>query len=223
MGRNAEPARRFGALGVCAAERRKEPSAKKSLLHSSDDASRVDGVAPRSNVRAGPVEELNVKERRARRAALGLAVSAALVIGAGLAAGAGPHAQEGSKPYPIYTSDHLAGTMETLGPNFAAAARALEAGDYPAAKERLARAREQLATTITFWRQRGRDDGVGFVRAAVRAMDDLDAAMSVDDVDAPAASGFAADVQATCNACHAAYREPDPEGGFRLKTEALEP
>ena len=140
-----------------------------------------------------------------------------------LLAGAALHAQDGPKPYPIYTADHLAGTMEPLGPNFAAAVRALDAGDYPAAKERLARAREQLATTITFWRQRDRDDGVGFVRTAVRAMDDLDAAMSVDAVDAEAAAGFAADVQATCNACHAVYREPDPEGGFRLKAEALEP
>ena len=139
------------------------------------------------------------------------------------AAGAGLQAQEGPKPYPIYTADHLAGTMETLGPNFAAAVRALEAGDYPAAKERLARAREQLATTITFWRQRERDDGIGFVRTAVRAMDDFDAAMSVDVVGAGAAAGFAADVQATCNACHGVYREPDPEGGFRLKAEALEP
>ena len=154
---------------------------------------------------------------RACGVTLGLAVSVTLVAGAGL------HAQEGPKPYPIYTADHLAGTMETLGPNFAAAVRALELGDYPAAKERLARAREQLATTITFWRQRDRDDGIGFVRTAIGAMDDLDAAMSMDAVDAAAASGFAADVQATCNACHGVYREPDQEGGFRLRAAALEP
>ena len=146
-----------------------------------------------------------------------------LVAAATMTAGSGLHAQDGPKPYPIYTADHLAGTMETLGPNFAAAVRALEAGDYPAAKERLARAREQLATTITFWRQRDRDDGIGFVRSAIGAMDELDAAMSMDAVDAAAASGFAADVQATCNACHGVYREPDPEGGFRLRAAALEP
>ena len=164
-----------------------------------------------------------MKERRARRTALGLVASVTMLLGAGLPAGAGPHPQDGPKPYPIYTADHLAGTMETLGPNFAAAVRALDAGDHAAAKERLARAREQLATTITFWRQRARDDGIDFVRTAVRAMDDFDAAMSVDDVDAEVASGFAAGVQATCNACHTLYREPDPEGGFRLKAEALEP
>ena len=152
-----------------------------------------------------------------RGLALGLCGAAMLLAGTGLGA------QDGPKPYPIYTADHLAGTMETLGPNFAAAVRALEAADYPAAKERLARAREQLATTITFWRQHERADGIGFVRTAVGAMDDLDAAMSVAVVDAEAASGFAADVQATCNACHAVYREPDPEGGFRLKAAAVEP
>ena len=153
----------------------------------------------------------------ARGLALGLVAAAPIVIGEAL------RAQEGPRPYPIYTADHLAATMEPLGPNFTAALRALEAGDYLAAKERLARAREQMATTITFWRQREREDAIGFVRTAVRAMDDLDAAMSVDVVDAEAAKGFAADVQATCNACHAVYREPDAEGGFRLKADALEP
>ncbi len=168
----------------------------------------------------GPVAAAALPARRSGRV---LACAVGLVVAAALPDSAGLHAQDGPKPYPIYTADHLAGTMETLGPNFAAAVRALQAADYPAAKERLARAREQLATTITFWRQRERDDGVRFVRNAVGAMDDLDAAMSVDAVDVEAASGFAGQVQATCNACHAVYREPDPAGGFRLKTAAVEP
>ena len=137
-------------------------------------------------------------------------------------AGAGPRAQDAPGPYPLYTAAHLAGAMETLGPNFDAALRALEAGDHPAAKERLARAREQLAATVTFWRRSAREDGVGFVRAAVRAMDDLDASMSAEEVDAAAAAGFAAAARAACDACHAVHREPDPEGGFRLKTESHE-
>ena len=113
--------------------------------------------------------------------------------------------------------------METLGPNFAAAVRALEAGDYPAAKERLARAREQLATTVTFWRQRERDDAIRFVRTALGKLDDLDAALSVDGVDAGAASGLAGEAEATCSACHAVYREEDPAGGFRLKPGSIQP
>lgn len=137
--------------------------------------------------------------------------------------GAAPRAQDGPKPYPIYTAAHLAGTMETLGPNFAAALRALEAGDYPAAKERLARAREQLATTITFWRQGEREDAVRFVRTAVGGMDDVDTALSGESVDATAASGLAGEVEATCNACHTVYREEDPAGGYRLKPGSVQP
>lgn len=155
--------------------------------------------------------------RGAARWAIGVAAAVAALAAAGLGA------QEGPKPYPVYTAVHLAGTMETLGPNFAAASRALAAADHPAAKERLARAREQLATTVTFWRQHARDDGIGFVRAAVRAMDDLDAAISVPVVDAEAASVRAAEVQAACDACHAVYREADPGGGFRLRAGTLDP
>ena len=153
----------------------------------------------------------------------GRALALALVAVAAMLAGSGARAQDAPKPYPIYTADHLAGTMETLGPNFAATVRALEAGDYAAAKERLARAREQLATTITFWRQRERDDAIRFVRTAVSTLDDLDAALSVDAVDADAAAALAGEGQTTCNACHAVYREEDPAGGFRLKAGAVQP
>ena len=59
----------------------------------------------------------------------------------------------GQVPYPIYTADHLASTMESLGPNFTATMQFVDARNYPAAKERVARAREQLATTVVFWRQ----------------------------------------------------------------------
>ena len=143
----------------------------------------------------------------------------------GLLAGAGLHAQDGPKPYPIYTADHLAGTMETLGPNFAAAVRALEAGDYPAAKERLARAREQLATTITpSGGSTSGADGIGFVRTAVGAMDDFDAAMSVDVVDAEAASRFrrrrAGDLQ---RLPRGSIASPTRRAVSRLQAGALEP
>ena len=158
---------------------------------------------------------------RRRRPGRVLACSLGLVAAAALPEGAGPRAQDGPPPYPIYTADHLARTMETLGPNFVAAVRALDARDHPAAKERLARAREQLATTITFWRRNERNDGVGFVRTAVRAMDDLDAAMSADVVDPEAASGLAGKVRAACDACHATYREADRAGGFRLKAGSV--
>lgn len=126
------------------------------------------------------------------------------------------------KPYPIYTVNHLAGTMETLGPNVAATMASLEAADYPAAKERLSRSREQLATTITFWRDHERDDAVGFVRAALGAMDDLDTALSTASIDSGRTAAAAAEIQAACASCHGVYREQDVSGEFRLKSSALE-
>ena len=142
----------------------------------------------------------------ARGLALGLVAAAAVLAGTGL------RAQDGARPYPIYTADHLAGTMETLGPTSPRRSRA-RAGGRPRRGEGAAcPRREQLATTITFWRQHERDDAVGFIRTAVRAMDDLDAAMSVDAVDAEAASGLAAEVQARCAACHENLSRSGPGG-----------
>ena len=137
--------------------------------------------------------------------------------------GATPAAQTDEPAYPIYTADHLAGTMETLGPNFAGTLQSVDAADWMTAKQRLSRSREQLATTITFWRKLRKDDAVGFVRDALRAMDDLDAAVSTETVDTARAAARAADVGVACAACHAIYREPDTmEGTFRLKTSALD-
>ena len=111
--------------------------------------------------------------------------------------------------------------METLGPNFDAGVRALEAADYPASKERFVRAREQLATTITFWRQRDREDAIAWIRDAVTKLDGLDTALSQDSVDAGAAGTQAQEIETTCNACHAVYREQDPATGeYRLKPGA---
>jgi len=126
-------------------------------------------------------------------------------------------------PYPIYTAGHLAAAMETLGPNFTATMRSLDAADYPTTKQRLSRSREQLATTITFWRDHEKEDAVGFVRAALRAMDELDTALSTERVDLGAMTMAVGQVRAACASCHDLYREQDAATGeFRLKSGAVE-
>ena len=127
------------------------------------------------------------------------------------------------KPYPIYTPDHLSATMETLGPNFTATMQSLEAADYAITKERLSRSREQLATTVTFWRDHERDDAIRYVRAALQGMDDLDVALSVDQVDSMAALTVAEEIRSACTSCHAVYREQDSTTGeYRLRLDVLE-
>ena len=124
-------------------------------------------------------------------------------------------------PYPIFTDAHLDAIMTTLGPNVAGVRAALSAGDYATAKERAIRSREQLATTITFWRDRDREDAVGWLRAALDRLDALDTALSAESVDAPAAETIGSEIAEACNSCHAVYREPDGDGGYQVRTSAL--
>lgn len=133
-----------------------------------------------------------------------------------------PAATSGQQgPYPIFTEARLDATMTTLGPNVAGVRAALAAGDYSIAKERAIRSREQLATTITFWRDRDLDDAVGWLRDALNRLDALDTALSAESVDAAAAAALGDEIVDACNACHAVYRELDGDGGYRVNASAL--
>jgi hypothetical protein len=142
-------------------------------------------------------------------------VGALLVAGLGLAAAAGAQTA-----YPIFTPDHLDATMKTLGPNVAGVHAAIRAGDMTLAKERAIRSREQLATTITFWRDRGRDDAVRILRVTLRAFDTLDTALSQTPADPAAVDAANGTVGVGCTACHAIYRQGE-DGDYRLNEAAL--
>ena len=156
---------------------------------------------------------------RRRLARPALAAAAPILAAAALLLPASSPAQQG--PYPIFTEAHLDATMTTLGPNVAGVRAALAAGDYSTAKERAIRSREQLATTITFWRDRDRDDAVGWLRTALSRLDALDTELSAESVDASAAVAIGDGIAEACNACHAVYRELDGDGGYRVNASAL--
>lgn len=140
-----------------------------------------------------------------------------LLVGAGSA-----FAQDGAKPYPIFTGDQLDATMKTVGPNVSGVRAALGAGDLALAKERAIRAREQLATTVTFWRDRERDDAVRLLREVLEGFDALDTALSQESPEPSTLDGIAARIGAGCAACHAVYREQDPASDeYRLNDTAL--
>lgn len=146
-------------------------------------------------------------------------LAAALVIAA-LAVDAAPsQAQEQPKQkYPIFTADHLDEAMKTVGLAFTLARSAIDKNSPENAKDYLIRARDQLATTITFWRDRKNDDAISILRETLKKMDALDAAMSTDTVDIKAAATLATSVNQSCEACHAKYREQDPSTkAYRVK------
>jgi hypothetical protein len=130
--------------------------------------------------------------------------------------------QQRQQQYPIFTTDHLNEAMRTVGLAFGLTTTSIAKNDYVLAKDYLARARDQLATTITFWRDRKKDDAVAVLRENVKLMDALDAAMSAESVDASAVAALNKQVNASCAACHAKYREQDPTTkAYRVKADVL--
>ena len=157
----------------------------------------------------------------ARRAGLVLPVAALMAVAAAAIGAAQQPARE--KPYPIFSSDHFVAAMKTVGQAFSAVNAALTRNDIDDAKAYLVISRDRLATTITFWRDRKKDDAVRMLRNSVARLDDLDAALSVEPVDRTAVAAAAGQVGSSCENCHAAYRDQDPATkAYRFKTGLLQ-
>ncbi|MCY4659489.1 MAG: hypothetical protein OXF93_06715 [Acidobacteria bacterium] len=151
-----------------------------------------------------------------------LAVLSAAVIATTVAITAVSSARAQTE-YPIFTHDHFEGMMKTLGPNLAGMNASLADGDFDTAKARVVLVRQQLATTITFWRDNERDDAIGFLRAAIGRVDALDDVLSEASIDPAAVTAAAAEIGAACDTCHAVYREQDPAtGDYRLKPGSVD-
>jgi cytochrome c556 len=140
-----------------------------------------------------------------------------LLVVLGVAAG-GALAAAQEKPYPIFTSEHFVSAMKTVGQAFAAVNASIGRNEFDDSKAYLVISRDRLATTITFWRDRKKDDAVRMLRDAVTKMDDLDVALSAEQIDPAAVAAGVKQVGAACAACHAMYREQDPvTKAYRLK------
>ena len=140
--------------------------------------------------------------------------TALLLIAGGLAAAA-------DKAYPIFTSENFVNNMQLLGRNFAAVNGSLTKTDFEAAKAQLARSRELLAITITFWRDRKEDGAIKILRETLARIDDLDTALSAAKIDPAAATAIATQVATNCQNCHSRFREEDPNTkNYKFKKSA---
>jgi len=125
--------------------------------------------------------------------------------------------------YPIFTPTNFTDAMKTVGVNFSAVNAAIASQDFATAKAQLIRSRERLALTITFWRDRKKDDEITILRDALSRMDTLDTLLSATPVDAAAAGATVKQIGANCQACHAANREQDPRThAYRFKPGLVE-
>jgi hypothetical protein len=122
------------------------------------------------------------------------------------------------KPYPIFTVEHFVSAMKTVGQAYGAVNVSLSRKEIDDSKAYLVISRDRLATTITFWRDRKKDDAIKILRGTLARMDELDAALSAEKPDTEAAGVILKQIGASCEACHQVYREQDPSTkAFRIK------
>jgi hypothetical protein len=159
--------------------------------------------------------------RTAAASLVAAALAGAVAAGAtGTAQSAAPAQAPPGEQYPIFNAEQLDDSMKIVGLAFGLANTSIGKGDFPLAKDYLARARDQLATTITFWRKRKDDQAVTLLRTTLQQLDALDAAVSAEQVDAAAAAAIAKSAGASCQACHTKYREQDPASkAYRLRSD----
>ena len=132
-------------------------------------------------------------------------------------------AAQKKNPYLNYNEEKFVENMQAAGRNYAAVSTFIAGADYESAKAQLTRAREQLAITITFWRDRQKDDAVRMLREALTGMDGLDAALGTAPIDSAALKAASGRVNTACAACHAVYREQDPATkAYRLKPGSVQ-
>src|SRR5262245_45858710 len=96
-----------------------------------------------------------------------------VALAAMIAAGVAISAQQ-KNPYRNYTEEKFVQNMQSADRNYSAVKALIARSDYESAKAQLTRAREQMAITVTFWRDAKRDDAVAMLRKTLTSMDDLD-------------------------------------------------
>jgi hypothetical protein len=100
--------------------------------------------------------------------------------------------------------------------------KAIAAASYADARTQLATLRQNFTTLQGMWASVKKDDAVAIVKDGLTRLDALDKTLSAATVDQMAAQGAVKEFQgATCAACHKAYREGDPQSGYRFKAGVL--
>lgn len=123
--------------------------------------------------------------------------------------------------YPIFTEANLVRAMKTVGSSVASGNASLAANDHRTAKAQFVRAREELAVTVTFWRDRNKDAAVRMLRDTLKRLDELDTALSAQPADRTA-EALARRVDEACESCQAVHREQDPSTkAYRLRPGSI--
>src|SRR5262245_22911227 len=119
----------------------------------------------------------------------------------------------------VVSVDEFDRAMKTIGTAIESVNQSIGSRAYAEAKVPLALSRQILASTRPFWSSVASEPNAAkMARDGVAKLDALDKVLSAKTVDAAAVAAAFQDVTRACDACHAAYRQGDPQKGYRIKS-----
>ena len=121
----------------------------------------------------------------------------------------------------VTTPAELDATMKKIGPAQGATAKAIQAGDFAAAKASVVIVKAALMDAENFWVMHKKDDAVAFSKDAIAKVTALEAALSAAAPDQQGALAVMKTAGGACGACHKTYREQDANMQYQLKAGTI--
>ncbi len=115
----------------------------------------------------------------------------------------------------------LDAVMKKIGPAQGATAKALQAGDFAAAKASVAIVKQALMDAENFWVANKKDDAIAFSKDAVAKATAVEQLLNAATPDAQAILAAQKTAGGACGACHKTYREQDANMQYQLKAGTL--
>jgi cytochrome c556 len=121
----------------------------------------------------------------------------------------------------VTTPAELDAAMKKIAPAQGAAAKAIQAGDFAAAKASVAIVKQALIDADNFWVTIKKDDAVTMSKDSIAKVTAVEALLNAPAPDAQAIMAAQKMVGGTCGGCHKTYREQDANMQYQLKAGTI--
>jgi cytochrome c556 len=117
----------------------------------------------------------------------------------------------------VTTPAELDAAMKKVGPAQGATGKAIQSGDFAAAKAQVTIVKQALMDAENFWVANKKDDAIAMSKDAIAKITALEQAVSAATPDQMAALAALKTAGGTCGACHKTYRVQDENMQYILK------
>jgi cytochrome c556 len=112
-------------------------------------------------------------------------------------------------------------TMKKIGPAQGVTAKAIQAGDFAAAKASVAIVKQALMDAENFWVMNKKDDAIAFSKDAIAKATAVEQLLNAPAPDTQALLAAQKTAGGACGACHKTYREQDANMQYQLKAGSI--